>query len=65
VEAGWRASGLVSCQRGQPSHNLLDAAQRTRIAALLAEKYEDFGATLASEKLRELAGIAVSRETVR
>lgn len=59
------ASGLVSRQRGHPSHNRLEAEQRTRIAALLAEKYEDFGPTLASEKLRELEGIAVSRETVR
>ena len=32
---------------------------------LLKEKYEDFGPTLAAEKLLELEGIAVSRETVR
>ena len=32
-------SGLVSRQRGQPSHERLEAEQRTRIAALLAEKY--------------------------
>ena len=31
----------------------------------MTDKYPDFGATLASEKLLELDGIAVSRESVR
>ena len=59
------AAGLVSRQRGQPSHNRLAEDLRGRIEMLLGEKYEDFGPTLASEKLLELDGIAVSRETVR
>jgi transposase len=59
------AAGLVSRQRGQPSHNRLADAQRSRVLALLKEKYEDFGPTLAAEKLLELDGIAVSRETIR
>ena len=64
----WRrdgAAGLISRQRGQPSHNRLGEAERSRVMSLLKEKYEDFGPTLAAEKLLELEGIAVSRETVR
>jgi len=59
------ASGLISRQRGRPSHNRLSDGQRDRIAALLADQYADFGPTLASEKLLERDAIAVSRETVR
>lgn len=59
------ASGLISRQRGRPSHNRLSEDRRAEIAALLADDYADFGPTLASEKLLERDGIAVSRETVR
>jgi transposase len=59
------AAGLVSRQRGLPSHNRLADAERSRILGLLAEKYADFGPTLAAEKLLELDGITVSRETIR
>jgi transposase len=59
------AAGLMSRQRSRPSHNRLADAQRSRILGLLREKYEDFGPTLAAEKLSELDGITVSRETVR
>jgi transposase len=59
------AAGLVSRQRGHASPNRLADAQRSRIMRLLKEKYEDFGPTLAAEKLLELDGITVSRETVR
>jgi transposase len=58
-------AGLVSRQRGRASHNRLEAGLRDRIAALLRERYADFGPTLAAEKLAELEGIAVSRETIR
>ncbi len=64
----WRGegdAGLVSRQRGRPSNRRLDDARRAAIAALLRGKYAGFGATLASEKLAELDGIAVSVETVR
>lgn len=64
----WRqdgAAGLVSRQRGRASHNQMADALRSRILALLAEKYADFGPTLAAEKLLELDGITVSRETIR
>ena len=64
----WRAAGdagLVSRQRGRPSHRRMNEALRTRIGGLLRAKYADFGATLASEKLWELDGIKVSGEMVR
>jgi transposase len=64
----WREdgdAGLVSRQRGQASHNQLAAGHRTRISGLLKEQYHDFGPTLAAEKLLELDGIEVSRETIR
>ena len=43
----------------------MSEAVRDRIGGLLKEKYVDFGATLAAEKLLELDGIKVSAETVR
>ena len=64
----WRCdgdAGLVSRQRGRPSHRRMSEAVRDRIGGLLKEKYVDFGATLAAEKLLELDGVKVSAETVR
>jgi transposase len=64
----WRRggdAGLVSRQRGRPSHRRMNEALRARIGGLLKEKYADFGATLATEKLLELDGIQVSVEMVR
>jgi transposase len=64
----WREAGdagLVSRRRGRAAPNRLDEATRERVKVLLTDKYPDFGATLASEKLFELDGIAVSRESVR
>jgi transposase len=64
----WRSGGdaaLVSRQRGRPSHRRLADDVRLRIAGLLRDKYADFGATLAAEKLAELDRIKVSAETVR
>jgi transposase len=64
----WRRdgdAGLISRQRGRPSHRRMSEALRSRIGDLLRQKYADFGATLAAEKLLELDGIKVSAETVR
>ncbi len=64
----WRRdgdAGLISRQRGRVSPRRMDTAKRARIEELLRDKYPDFGATLAAEKLREREGIEVSRETVR
>ncbi len=60
-----RDSGLVSRQRGRPSHRRMSQPARGRIEALLREKYPDFGATLAAEKLLELDDIKISIEMVR
>jgi transposase len=57
--------GLVSGRRGKPSNNRLDRAVVARIEAALRDRYADFGATLATEKLAEHEGITVSKETVR
>jgi transposase len=58
---GWR--GVVHRARGRPSHRRLK--DREEILRLYKEKYGDFGPTLASEKLLEIDGIRVSRETLR
>jgi transposase len=57
--------GLVSGRRGKPSNNRLAESVVGRIEAALRDRYSDFGATLAAEKLGEHEGIAVSAETVR
>jgi hypothetical protein len=59
------ATGLVSRRRGRPSNNRLPAAVRDLILALVRERYADFGPTLACEKLAQLHGCRVSRETLR
>jgi transposase len=64
----WRRdgdAGLVSRQRDRPSHRRMSEERRALIGCLLREKYADFGATLAAEKLLELDGIKVSAEMVR
>lgn len=64
----WRARGdrgLVSGRRGKPSNNRLPAATVALIETALRERYTDFGATFAAEKLAEHEGIDVSAETVR
>ncbi len=58
-------AGLVSRQRGRASNRRLAPGVGERASELLGGKYRDFGATLACEKLAELEGIFVSRETIR
>jgi Homeodomain-like domain-containing protein len=57
--------GLVCGRRGKPSNNRLAAETVARMERALRERYADFGATLAAEKLCEHEGLAVSIETVR
>jgi transposase len=59
------AKGLVSQRRGKPSNNQLDAGVMQQALDLLKEKYEDFGPTLAHEKLTEVHGLQLSRESMR
>jgi transposase len=71
VKRLWRAyrkkgaQGLVSKRRGKPSPNRLDVGVVQQAVDLIKEKYEDFGPTLAHEKLAELDGLELSRESVR
>lgn len=59
------ARGLVSKRRGKLSNNRLDASVVQRVLDLIKEKYADFGPTLAHEKLTEIHGLQLSRESVR
>jgi hypothetical protein len=59
------AAGLVSKKRGRRSNNTIKAGVQAEAMALVAERYDDFGPTLAAEKLVELHGLEVSRETLR
>ncbi len=64
----WRREGdggQVSRQRGRASNHRMPEAERLRLENLLREKYPDFGATLAAEKVAALEGLNVSRETLR
>ena len=63
-EAGG-AAGLVSAKRGRPSNNQLSDGIASRALALIRQRYADFGPTLACEKLRELHGVSLSKETIR
>ncbi len=62
---GKGAKGLISGRRGKPSNHRLDEAELQRALDLLKERYEDFGPTLAHEKLSEIHGVKLSRESVR
>ncbi len=61
----WGPAGLVSRQRGRPSNRRLSAEFRAEVLRLVGEKYWDFGPTLAREKLLEVHGLRVGRETLR
>lgn len=59
------AVGITSSKRGLPSNHRLPESFKISILLLLHEKYQDFGPTLAAEKLREKHGFPVSVETLR
>jgi len=63
IDAG--ANGLVSRKRGKPSNFQLAPGVAASALAIIRERYQDFGPTLACEKLRELHGIVMAKETVR
>jgi transposase len=71
VKRLWRAycekgaQGLVNQRRGRPSNNRMDAGVAQQTLDLIKERYEDFGPTLAHEKLVELHKLQLSRESVR
>jgi transposase len=59
------AAGLVSKQRGKPSHHQLDAETVQAALDLLKGRYADFGPTLAHEKLVELERLQLCLGSVR
>jgi transposase len=59
------AKGLISARRGKASNYRIDAQVEQQALDVLKEKYADFGPTLAHEKLTEVHGVAMSRESVR
>jgi transposase len=71
VKRLWRAyrelgtAGLVSARRGKPSNNRLDEELAQQALDWIKTKYDDFGPTLAHEKLTEVHNLQISRESVR
>jgi transposase len=59
------AAGLVSKQRGKPSHHQLDRETVQAAIDLLHGRYAGFGPTLAHEKLVELEGLKLGLGSVR
>ena len=57
--------GIIHRGRGRPSNRSLPEQTKAEVLKVCREKYIDFGPTLASEKLLELDGIKISRETLR
>jgi hypothetical protein len=58
-------TGLASRKRGRPSNRRLPDSLQIRTTAIVRELYGDFGPTLAQEKLLELHGVRVGKETLR
>jgi hypothetical protein len=59
------ATALISKKRGRASNRQTAPSLKAKALEVIREKYADFGPTLAAEKLRELHGIYVGRETLR
>ena len=57
------AMGLISKRRGRCSNRRKPEALRQAVLAVIREWYWDFGPTLMPEKLREVHGIRLGRET--
>ncbi len=58
-------SGVIHKSRGKPSNRALPGRIKQRALKLYKEKYNDFGPTLASEKLFEIDKIKIDDETLR
>lgn len=59
------AEALRHRGRGRLSHRRLPADRAVEVQALLSDRYKGFNDTHATEKLREIEKIAISRESVR
>jgi len=56
---------LISARRGGVSNNRLGSSIREKALKVVRDCYSDFGPTLACEKLAELHGLEISRESLR
>jgi transposase len=68
LKARYRAEGLrglVHRRRGQPSGRGLAVERHDRVVELIQTTYRDFNDCHCTEKLRDCAGLPVSRSTVR
>jgi hypothetical protein len=59
------ASSLLSKRRGKPSNHRFSAAVRSLAMSIVRDQYADFGPAFAAEKLAEVHGCSISRETLR
>ncbi len=59
------ATSLLSKRRGKSGNHRLPAEVRTLALSIVRNRYADFGPTFAAEKLADLHGCPVSRETLR
>jgi len=58
--------GLVSEHRGKPSNHRMGEAKRDAIVKFIEDPiFADFGPTLLKEKLEEMKGLLISKETLR
>jgi hypothetical protein len=53
------------CKNAAPRNRSYPSAWRAEVLGIIRERYPDFGPTLAAEKLAELHGIHLGRETLR
>jgi len=58
-------NGLASRKRGRPSNRRLPEVLQARTTEIVRDLYGDFGPTLAQEKLLEVHGLRVGKETLR
>jgi transposase len=59
------AAGIVHRLRGKASNNRLPEELKARVLEAYQTRYEGFGPTFAREKLSELDGVELSRESLR
>jgi len=58
-------AGVVHRGRGRPSNKRISEKVKKKVLKLYKRKYCGFGPTLASEKIEEMDGIKLSKETLR
>lgn len=57
--------GMANSSLGKASNHKLPASLSDSIVKIVLEKYKDFGPTLVREKLEEIHGVFIGKETIR